>query len=74
MTLEEIDELIAELADDYNLPLSAEDRKELEHKRECRNIPMKDNWEAADTLRFAACWDALRQLRSALPASEKQDG
>jgi len=65
VTPEQIDELLAELADNYDLPLSAERRKELEYQRDCTRIPMKDNWEAADILRFADCAEAISQLRGA---------
>jgi len=66
MTLEEIDALIAELADDYEFPLSESKRKELERIRDANNIPMKDCWEAGDTLKFSACWEALTQLRASV--------
>ncbi len=73
MTLEEIDALIAELADDHELPLSDEDRKELERVRDARNIPMKECWEAGDKLKFAACWEALTQLRQSSGPSVQKD-
>jgi hypothetical protein len=63
MTLEEIDTLIAGLADNYELPLSGAARKELERIRDASNIPLRECWEAADKLNFAACWEALTQLR-----------
>jgi len=70
MTLEEIDALIAELADDYNLPLSAKERANLEYVRDAKNIPMKECWEAGDKLKFAACWEALAQLRSSVQPTD----
>lgn len=74
MTLEEIDELIADLADDYDLPLSAEERSDLERIRDANNIPMKECWEAGDRLKFAACWEALTQLRGSTPQPANEPG
>lgn len=73
MTLEEIDELIAELADTHDLPLSSESRQTLERIRDANDVPMKECWEASDKLKFAACWEALTQLRVHVPTDGRHE-
>jgi hypothetical protein len=61
--LRAIDKLIAELVDDYELPLTEAAIKQLGITASATNIPIREIWEAEAHLRYNKIWHALTELR-----------
>lgn len=72
MKLKQIDNLIAELAEDFSFPLTQTRKRALKAQAKNTKIPMYLNEEAWATLRLARCYEALTTLRAASSAPEEQ--
>lgn len=65
MKIHEIDELIAELADENEFPFSRHRKAELTAiSKASTGYTIAQTWEAAEKLQLERCWRALKTLRA----------
>lgn len=71
MTRLAIEKLLQELADDFELPLSKEQREfhALQSKR--GDIPMRECWDHEDKLRMDLCYCAIEKLLRRVPKNAR---